>query len=449
MFRNMTRCWMVLSALTLGLPLWAASPQDEIRKVLSACGDDQTAVLARADLTRIDVDAAFDLAEQSLSRVLDPETAARVHAAWQGPRQRIHQRIDRLKAAGAGAIYGIWGPQDMSQYVLAVPVTPGANETALTQAVAKDWVTEGLTQVNKAGVIVVATPSIVERLKATSSPAGVQWGPAIEKAAAGSVQVFVAPSQDSKRIVEEMLPGLAGELVQVPDHALSRGLQWATLSLDLSPRLALKAYVQSADPGSAQGLGQMVTRSLDSVAEALELKASQPGGPSPLARLAPAVSGNNLALSLDTQQCIGLLDEAIAPALIRMNRHMARNRCMSNLLYLGRDLAYWANDHGDKMPPNLEIAVKEQKDSIEMLRCAGNEIGEIPASYVYRGADLGTLRDATLILAHDPKGCHCGGRGVLIADCHSEWLTEEQFQEQVKEDNEARRKLGLPEKPAE
>jgi len=64
--------------------------------------------------------------------------------------------------------------------------------------------------------------------------------------------------------------------------------------------------------------------------------------------------------------------------------------------------------------------------------------------------DLGGPNDnQNLILAHDQKDNHQGGRNVLYVDDRVEWATENQFQELIKRDNLRRRQRQLPEKPAQ
>jgi len=71
-------------------------------------------------------------------------------------------------------------------------------------------------------------------------------------------------------------------------------------------------------------------------------------------------------------------------------------------------------------------------------------------SYVYRGVDTGGVWvEPGIILVHDRAGNHRGGRHVLFADSHIEWVTETRFAELVARDNERRRGHGFAEKPAQ
>jgi hypothetical protein len=117
---------------------------------------------------------------------------------------------------------------------------------------------------------------------------------------------------------------------------------------------------------------------------------------------------------------------------------------------MGKAMLIYANDHGDKWPPRLETLVETVEYSRSGLICPAMRHRPEYESYIYRGVDTGGVSvDAELIIVHDRAGNHRGGRHVLFADSHIEWVTEERFAELVARDNELRRKRGLAEKPAQ
>jgi prepilin-type processing-associated H-X9-DG protein len=266
----------------------------------------------------------------------------------------------------------------------------------------------------------------------------------------GAVQVFLAPSEDSRKVLEEILPVVSGQRIQVPDHAITKGLQWAALGLDWPPRLALRVHIQSTDPGAAQALRQFLAQALVSMTQALGLKTADPKQGNAFAGLIPEVVDNTLRVSLDAQQATRLLDEVIAPALVEVHRWSVKMQCGTALSGLGKAMILYASDHNDLLPPDLQILIKASEIPPRMLQCEGEGMGRSAMPYVYRGVDLGgTSANVGLILVHDPRGSHHDGRNVLFVDSHVEWLTEGEFQKRIEEDNRLRRRAGLPEKPAE
>ncbi len=135
------------------------------------------------------------------------------------------------------------------------------------------------------------------------------------------------------------------------------------------------------------------------------------------------------------------------PALGR-TRELARQvQCASQLSNIGKAIAMYQNDHQDKNPEKLEdLADIHAKNFV--CPCSGDKLGQ--NSYIYRGTDLEAASPANMILAYDKAENHRSQeRNVLFAGFNVEKMSEEDFQQAIEKDNEFRRKMGLPEKPAD
>ncbi len=62
------------------------------------------------------------------------------------------------------------------------------------------------------------------------------------------------PTDDDRRVAEELFPTLPDTWGGGPSSVLSRGLQWAALAADLQPEPAIRLVIQSADGGAADAL---------------------------------------------------------------------------------------------------------------------------------------------------------------------------------------------------
>ena len=82
----------------------------------------------------------------------------------------------------------------------------------------------------------------------------------------------------------------------------------------------------------------------------------------------------------------------------------------------------------------------------QALQCP---LAQTTDSYVYRGASISIADIPTLITVYERANYHGDGRNVLFLDSHTEWVTEQRFQELIRQDNAYRRKKGLPELPIE
>jgi len=105
-------------------------------------------------------------------------------------------------------------------------------------------------------------------------------------------------------------------------------------------------------------------------------------------------------------------------------------------------LLMYSNDNKDKFPVDLETLVaKKFVRENKMLICPATKLRD---SYIYRGASITVDDIPWMIMVYDKSSNHEGGRNVLFLDGHTEWASEERFQELIKKDNEYRRKKGFP-----
>jgi prepilin-type processing-associated H-X9-DG protein len=270
------------------------------------------------------------------------------------------------------------------------------------------------------------------------------------KASQATIRAFIIPSTDHRRVLEAVLPTMLSDDIQISDGALRKGLQWATINLDLPPKPSLSLYVDSADTVSAASLGTLLATGLKRASQLPMLQQAYPDLEVPVALLTPKVEGNSLQLSLDEQQCRRLAANFLTPSLFELHASLLRHTCQGTLSGMGKALLIYANDYDDEWPPSLETLVEKAEYSRKGLICPAMKHRPDYESYVYRGVDtVGTSVEPTIIMVHDRAGNHPGGRNVLFVDSHVEWVTEEQFQKLIAQDNALRRGRGLPEKPAQ
>jgi hypothetical protein len=71
------------------------------------------------------------------------------------------------------------------------------------------------------------------------------------------------PTDDYRRVLEELQPQLPDDLGGGPMKALTRGLLWAAAGLDIGEKVTLKLTVQSADADSAKALIKVARKGLE------------------------------------------------------------------------------------------------------------------------------------------------------------------------------------------
>lgn len=441
---------VVLSAGPLGLALGQAT---NLSQSLAPCVDEQTFAVVRIDLSRVDPDAFFQTAAQAASKYVNADQLAELRNPTGESRQAMKKRVEAFKAAGGETIYLLWSTTDLPMFLTAIPTTANADQTALkdwVNSIAQDLGSSELSQARKQNFLLFGPPQVVERWSKTA-PVVL---PTLDKAAAAApeatFQVFLVPNQDTRQILDAMLPALLDKGgFQADGNAIATGLQWASLAINLPPKPAIGLHIQASDDASAAALARFVANVWQRVGQIQALQQMCSNLQASLAMLTPTSQGSTTRLSLDAGQCTRLATDLVAPAAIRLKATASRIRCGTNLSGLGKAMLIYANDYNDKLPPNLEILIKTVEMTPRGLRCEGkhdNPSAGVP--YTYRGVDLVEVSASPEMILVYCKQDHEGGRNVLFLDTHVEWLTDDQFRKVIERDNRLRRERGLPEKPA-
>ena len=138
------------------------------------------------------------------------------------------------------------------------------------------------------------------------------------------------------------------------------------------------------------------------------------------------------------------------PALGRARELAKRVQCQSNLAVIGRSIAMYQGEYGDKNPGQLEDLIIAENLPPKSLVCPSSDDEPGQCSYIYRGEDLTSSASGDMILAYDKFENHNGEcRNVLFASFAVKRMTEDVFQQAIAIDNLIRRQKGLPEKPAD
>ena len=416
--------------------------------------DDQTFAVARLDISQLDIDAIVKQALEFLPDQSDETSAIRkeitlaIYAA---------QEIARLwqqtfAKAGGRDIYGVYSMYDVPYFFVVVPLEPGADVPTL-----KSWlatVAQGFdigvfdsTQIGN--VLVAGRKETVERVKTMQTTARPELMAAFVAANDATVHLLVLPTLDQRRVIEEMMPSLALPNGDIPSTTLTQGIRWMAVGLNLPPQMSLNARAKSQDAQAAQNLKNLVDQFYAYIGSVHEVQQLFPNIKELLDRVQPSVKADQVVLSLDTQEMDSLFHEIRQSIVAIVQEETCQIQCRRQLMRMGNGFAMYQNDYDGKNPPTLKPLVEEEGLPPECLICPAIRAKGGKETYIYRGIDLNPNIDSGLILVHDKKGNHKGYRNVLFNGGHVERLAEEKFQEEIKRDNELRKKNNLPEKPAE
>ena len=261
--------------------------------------DEQTFAVIHVDLTRVNAEAlAAKIADWTKE---DHQTVAREMAGFR-------QGLAAFKQAGGTDVFVVFSLADMPDLpFVVVPLADGVDAQGLLRLREQFRFPAGTAE--KIGRAVVVGPrSAVARvrdLKAVAPPALVK---AFAAAGDTTAQVLLLPTATSRLVVEQMMPTLPKELGGGPSATLTRGIQWAAVGADVTPKAALRLVVQSKDAQAAQKLHTWVGDVVKNIREPQ------------LAVLTPKVAGDRLTRTVGEDQLVA----AVLPAIQKVRTAASR-----------------------------------------------------------------------------------------------------------------------------
>ncbi|NQT38644.1 MAG: hypothetical protein HQ581_14200, partial [Planctomycetes bacterium] len=241
-----------LLAATTGR-LVAAEPFDPAAcaAVIAPFVDEQAIVVARVDLTRIQIGAAV---KQTLAWF--PELGKEARMAGMG----ASAMLAALTATGAREVYTVVSLADLNfadtdPPFLIFPLSEG-NEGAALAALLSQAPFEVVQRIGP--VMFAGGRRALERIKKGPPDARPELIAAFKAAGDTTAQVLLLPPQHTARVIEEMMPRLPEELGGGASTAVTHGMRWAAVGLEGPPNLSLRLVVQSDDEASARGFARLL-----------------------------------------------------------------------------------------------------------------------------------------------------------------------------------------------
>jgi hypothetical protein len=307
----MSTAFAALLFVVLG-QVQAAADSDHRVKAIAPFVDSSVFAVVQFDVAKLDV--------QKLSaRVLGDQEAGPLA---DGKKMALHWS-EGLKAAGAKELYLVFSVIDMpGQPLVVVPLNEGAQ-------------TEGIART------IHAEPEPIHHAIVSGSPpalARIGRGPAALRpelsAAFGAfgqgapaLRLFILPSADSRRVLEEMVPRFPAELGGGPITDLTNGLIWAAAGIEDADKPALELVAASRDPEAAKSLVRLSENVVAFLRRSPEVQTAIPDLRQVLPEFKPAVVDNRITLAVDAQQAAALADALLRPA----RAAAMRAECVNNL----------------------------------------------------------------------------------------------------------------------
>ena len=314
--------------------------------------DEQAFLVARLDVSRLD---PFKLIEKAVEIVPEMEEKRQEMTLGLGAAHAM------VVQTGVREVYAVLSSADIGFHkeptpFLIVPLEGVKEESlAMLMMVVELEVKERLGNVFFAG-----SAETLKRLKTLKPDERPDLAKAFEAAGNTTVQVLLLPPKHTARVIEEMMPVLPDPIGGGPSTILTRGLRWASLSVDAPPNLSLRLVVQSDDAENATALREICIKGLARFAQLPDVQEAL-GDFGPLAKFfTPTVEDNRLVLALsEERRDVKLLIDAMRIPLEKMRSQARRAASMNNLKQLA--VAMHTHESAHKAFPASAIRNEEGK----------------------------------------------------------------------------------------
>ncbi len=435
---------LVTFALLAGVNARGAAPSD-LQRILPFT-DPFTVVVARLDLGGIDPDAWA-------ARVLEllPEPRESLRGAVEQAKPHARTWLEEFRKAGGETAYLLVSLSDLGfnpPVAVVVPLADGSDADRLSAMLNQSAPFSGWKSTVARGCVVAAADPVLQRLKALPARPPRQLEVALAAAPSASFQAVLLPYAEAGRVIEEFMPVLPASLGGGSSSRLTRGLDWASLSLLAPPKLSVELLIRSQSAADAEAFAQWIARGLTALGKVEEVQEHLPRWEDVQTILTPRVAGESLQVRLEANQIGELLRAVAMPALQESKAKATRVMVLNNLKQVGLALLLFAEDHDGKFPDHLADTLSHLGGAVSVLLPPGSttqppedfqrqdraaQVAWLDQHsglvYLRSGVRLRDIKDpGKTPLVHQKPGLSAEPFvGVCFADGHAESLTIEAF----------------------
>jgi hypothetical protein len=218
----------------------------------------------------------------------------------------VEQSVEQFLKAGGREAFVVLTPS--LSPVLVVPLAADVDEAAIL-AILGQAPLEAVEKLD--GALVAGTDAAVSRLRGAKPAARPGLSKAFAAAGDTMAQLLLIPTEDDRKMVDEMLPRLPPELGGASTRPASRGMNWVALGIDGPPQFSLRLVADAADAAAAGELKALVVGLLDALFKLPDFQKMFPDQDALRKSLSPQVSQNRVVLELSGRQ---FLDQFKIPA---------------------------------------------------------------------------------------------------------------------------------------
>lgn len=237
-----------LSLLALAFPAAPAEPVIVGDKFITSIIEEETFAIVRLNVARLDADGLLKVLGETLpdSRTELANTAAKVKEFYSA----------FTKAGGSETAIVFSTPELPQPSLIFIRLKNGADEPKLTQLL-QSVLYKSLRVERKENALVAGDPAALKRFASAKPGQRSELPLALAAVGDAGVQVLFLPSNDQRRVIDEVTP-LLPQWGGFTGKTLTQGVRWAALGLDVSPTPSLKLALQSADKGAAAKMAALI-----------------------------------------------------------------------------------------------------------------------------------------------------------------------------------------------
>ncbi len=422
----------VVALALLSASLMAAEGA-KLAKPVEPFVDATTAIVARVDLTRVDVDAIqqwiVDLLKPTLGD--DKELAQTLEQIKQRSGM-MRDYIAELKAAGMRDLFLLspMPPKNMPLFIF--PLADGADakqiEKLIRRGPEKDnqHLDEHLAATTANGCLVVSEKPQIEALKNLAPVARPRLAEAFDVIGDAPVGSVILLDEQTRKLMDQGM-GQLPPAVALAAAGLSASIDFATFSAQLPPKASATLTIQAVDAKTAMAM-QLVATALLTIAK------QNPAAAKISELITMKTDGNRLVVTMDSQQVQAMGTQVLVP-LINQSRERAKSiMSMSNMRQLMQGCLAYSIEHNDAWPDTLEAVIdpyiKTRKVLVNPQQPQRQEKGYV---YIKPAAKMAqVLTPSATIVIHEAYDQWPGGLGVGFADGHVERIASEaKFKEMI------------------
>lgn len=454
----MKRIAVLLTLFCFVAPLTAEQPTgteefdpEALAKTIAPFIDELTVAVGRVDLTRLDVDAMYEVLAE-LATQADGYDPREVVAS----KPLVDRWVANFRKAGGRDVLFIVSLADLPEPILmVVPVRQGADEQAI-RTLLRSGMADASTPrpadqtrpgrrgrhrqvavVNQA--VIACKEPIIQRVRNMTPHARPELATALAAAGDSAAQILILPSADTRRVIEELIPVLPKEVGGGPSTAITRGVTWGAIGITGPPRMSLHAIAQATDAPSARGLSDVLL----SVLRWVEQNKPQPLTATPnlaelLAMFRPTVAGDRSTLTLSDAQIRRVLIELAAPALRRARAGARRQISARNMHNIALACQKYRHEEG-QWPNELPALVKQGYVATAQVLVNPNRPNDKNGyGYVRPARDNTDYKRLVIYEKHDRWG---EGINVGFLDGSVQWMADQaRFRKLLKDARDAAEK---------